>query len=111
MAEMMLPDSFAELEHFAAKRCPATEAERYAERLKSGIAEMQALYDAGMPRLREIMAYLDKFDLHDLPERELHLLRLAYSLIMVSLPVEVWTQPRVIDAGTAYFHRCVEPAP
>jgi hypothetical protein len=35
----------------------------------------------------------------------------VYSLIMVSLPVEVWHQPKVIDAGTAYFDRYLEPAP
>ena len=37
--------------------------------------------------------------------------QLTYSLIMVSLAVEVWRQPRVIDAGTAYFDRCEEPVP
>ena len=73
--------------------------------------EIQAFYDAGMPRLREIMAYLDQFEFRDLPREELHLLHLAYSLIMASLPVEVWSQPRVVDAGTAYFDRCVEPVP
>jgi hypothetical protein len=41
----------------------------------------------------------------------LNLIHLVYSLVMVSLPVEVWSQPRVIDAGTAYFDRCIEPVP
>ncbi len=73
--------------------------------------EMQAFYDACFPRVRDAMAYLDRFPLPDLLPQELNLLRLVYSLIMVSLPVEVWSQPGVIDAGTAYFDRCVEPVP
>jgi hypothetical protein len=107
----MLPLEFSELEPFAPKWCLPTEAERYAERLASTLEEMQAFYDACFPRLRDAMAYLNQFSLHDLPPAELHLLHLAYSLVMVSLPVEVWSQPRVIDAGTAYFDRCEEPIP
>jgi len=57
------------------------------------------------------MAHLDKYSLHDLPDQELNLLHLVYSLVMVSLPVEVWNQPRVIDTGTAYFDRYLEPRP
>jgi hypothetical protein len=106
-----LPDGFADVEPFVAKWSLATEAERYAARLASTIEEMQALYDACFPRLGDAMAHLDRFPIDDLPEPELRLLRLVYSLIMVSLPVEVWRQPRVIDAGTAYFDRCVEPVP
>jgi hypothetical protein len=107
----MLPEAFADLEPFAAAWCLPTEAARYARRLASTMAEMQAFYDAAFPCARDAMAYLDQFPLRDLPERELNLLRLVYSLVMVSLPVEVWHQPRVIDAGTAYFDRYLEPVP
>jgi hypothetical protein len=107
----MLPPEFSELEPFAAKWCLPREAERYAERLASSMEEMQAFYDACFPRLRHAMAYLDRLPLRDLPPEGLNLLHLTYSLIMVSLPVEVWRQPRVVDAGTAYFDRCEEPVP
>jgi hypothetical protein len=107
----MLPAEFAALEPFAARWCLSTEAERYAERLARTMAEMQAFYDACFPRLRDAMAYLDRLSLGDLPPEGLNLLHLTYSLIMVSLPVEVWRQPRVVDAGTAYFDRCEEPVP
>ena len=63
------------------------------------------------PRVHDAMAHLDQFPLRELPERELNLLHLVYSLVMVSLPVEVWHQPRVIDSGTAYFDRYLEPVP
>jgi hypothetical protein len=111
VTDSMLPPDFAELEPFAPTWCLATEAERYAMRLASTMTDMQAFYDACFPRVRDAMSYLDKFALNDLPPQELNLIHLVYSLVMVSLPVEVWSQPRVIDAGTAYFDRCIEPAP
>jgi len=107
----MLPEELADLEPFAGKWCLPTEAARYAQRLASTMAEMQAFYDAAFPRVRDAMAHLDQFPLRELPEPELNLLHLVYSLVMVSLPVEVWHQPRVIDSGTAYFDRYLEPVP
>lgn len=111
MSDSLLPVEFAGLEPFAAKWCLPTEPARYAERLASTMTDMQAFYDAAFPRLGEAMAYLDEFSLPELPGQELNLLHLVYSLVMVSLPVEVWSQPRVIDAGTAYFDRYLEPRP
>ena len=73
--------------------------------------EMQEFYDALYPRVEEAIDYCDKFPLDDLPDDALHLLSLVYSLIMVSMPVDVWHQARVVDAGEAYFDRSVEPVP
>jgi hypothetical protein len=107
----MLPPAFADLERFAAKWCLASEPERYAERMASSMEEMQEFYDALYPRVEEAIDYCDKFPLDDLPDDALHLLYLVYSLIMVSMPVDVWHQARVVDAGEAYFDRSVEPVP
>ena len=106
----MLPPEFADLEIFAPTWCLATEAERYAQRLSSTMTEIQAFYDACFRRVRDAIVYLDRFPLDELPDDARNLLHLVYSLIMESLPVEVWHQPRVIDAGTAYFDRSIEPA-
>ena len=106
---MMLPAAFAELEPFAERWCLATEAERYATRLASTMAEMQAFYDVGMPRIRDAMAYLDRWPLDGLSTEARHLLHLVFSLVMVSLPVEVWAQPQVVDGGTVLFDRTIEP--
>jgi hypothetical protein len=111
MSESLLPEKFSDLEPFAARWCIPTEAARYAARLNSTMTDMQAFYDAAFPRVRDAMAHLDQFPLDDLPEQEEQLLYLVYSFVMVSLPVEVWHQPRVIDAGTAYFDRYLEPTP
>ena len=111
MGEAMLPDAFSELERFAPDWCLPSEGERYSKRLASTLAEMREFYDACFPRVRDAMAHLDEFPLDALPPKELNLIHLVYSLVMVSLPVEVWHQPRAIDAGTAYFERHIEPGP
>lgn len=105
----VLPDEFSDLEPYAGW-CLETEGERYAKRLSSSMAELQAFYDAAFPRLEAMTAYLDGLDLHDLPEDATRLLWLCYSLINASFPVEVWGQPRVPDSGAANLDVVVEPA-
>jgi hypothetical protein len=111
MTHALLPSEFSDLEPFAAKWSLATEEERYRERLSSTMEEMQSFYDAVTARAEEAMAYCDKFPLDDMPPDALNLLRLLYSMIMVSFPVEVWGQPRIPDTGAAYLDLLVEPIP
>jgi hypothetical protein len=111
MSTTLLPTEFSDLETFAPKWCLPTERERYATRLASGMDEMQAFYDAAMPRAETAMTYLDQFPLDDLSEESVNLLHLLYSMIMVSFPVECWGQPRVPDSGAAYLDLLVEPGP
>ena len=106
-----LPGEFADLEPFAAKWCLASEPERWDERMSSSMEEMQAFYDAIVPRAEDVIAYLDTFSLDALPEAEANLLHLVYSMIQVSFPVECWRQPNVPDTGSAAFECVVEPAP
>lgn len=105
-----LPPEFADLERFS-DWCLATERERYAKRLSSTMAEMQEFYDAMTPRAEEAIAYCDKFSLDDLPEDVLNLMRLLYSMITVSFPVECWKQPRVPDTGATALDCLSEPVP
>jgi hypothetical protein len=111
MTGALLPSEFSDLEPFAATWSLATEEERYQQRLSSSMEEMQAFYDAVTARAEEAMAYCDKFPLDDMPADALTLLRLLYSMIMVSFPVEVWGQPRIPDTGAAYLDLLVEPIP
>lgn len=104
-----LPAEFADLEPFA-DWCLEFERERYAKRLASSMAEMQAFYDAAFPRLEAAMEYIDQNPLDALPDDARHLLWLCYSLVNVSFPVEVWHQPRVPDSGAATMDVVVEPA-
>jgi hypothetical protein len=105
----LLPAEFADLERFG-DWVLATEPERYAKRLASTMEEMQDLYDVGMARLEEVMVYLDaRFPLHDMPDDAKRLMHLMQSVVMVSFPIEVWKQPRVLDSGAAWVTITKEP--
>ncbi|HUO49851.1 MAG TPA: hypothetical protein VMU09_13555 [Acidimicrobiales bacterium] len=103
------PPEFADLEPYADWSL-RTERERYAKRLSSTMAELQAFYDAAFARLPDATAYLDALDFAALPEDATKLLWLTYSLVNASFPVEVWRQPRVPDSGAATMDVVVEPA-
>jgi len=82
-----------------------------AKRLSSSMDEIQAFYDAVYPRAEAAMTYLEKFPLDDLPEDAWRLLKLLYSLILMSFAVEIWKQPYIPDTGTAEFALEIEPVP
>jgi hypothetical protein len=107
----LLPPAFADLEPFARTWCLVTGEERWARRMASTMAELQAFYDAANPRLADALAYCDSFPLDDLPDAARHLLELVHSTILVAMCVEVWHQPRVIDSGSARLDRVAEPLP
>jgi hypothetical protein len=111
MADALLPPDFSDLEPFVEEWCLDSEPERYAKRLSSTMEEIQEFYDAIMPRAEEAICYLDKLPLDDLPEDVWRLLKLLYSLILISFPVEIWKQPRIPDTGTAQFELKIEPVP
>lgn len=107
----LLPAEFADLEPFAAAWSLPGEPERYAARLASTMPDMQRFYDAITPRAQAAMDYCDRFPLDQMPDDALNLLYLLYSMIMVSFPVEVWSQPRVPDSGAASLDCVLEPRP
>ena len=111
MADRLLPEEFSNLEPWVADWCLDSEPERYAKRLSSSMDEIQAFYDAMFPRAEEAIRYLEKFPLDDLPEDASRLLKLLYSLILMSFPVEIWRQPRIPDTGKAQFELRIEPIP
>jgi len=107
----LLPGEFADLEPFAADWCLPTEAERYAKRLASSMTDIQAFYDAIMPRAEAAIAYCDGYSLDDLPDEVLRLMHLLYSMITISFCVEAWSQQRVPDTGAARLDCLIEPMP
>jgi hypothetical protein len=111
MADALLPPAFSDLEPWAARWCLATEPERWAQRMRSPMAELQAFYDACFPRAEEAIAWCDRFPLDGMPADAERLLQLLYSLLLVSYPVEVWKQPEVIHCGSARIDRIREPRP
>jgi len=111
MGDAMLPAEFSDLERFVADWCLDSEPERYAKRLSSTMDEIQEFYDAIMPRAEDAMRYLEKFPLDDLPENAWRLLKLLYSLILISFPVEIWRQPGIPDTSRSQFELKIEPVP
>ena len=81
-----LPAEFADLEPFSDWSIEKDD-DRYQKRLSSSMSEMQALYDALVPRAPAAMEYLDQFDLKELPDSALRLLWLLYSLTAISFSV------------------------
>ncbi|HBZ70337.1 MAG TPA: hypothetical protein DEP35_11650 [Deltaproteobacteria bacterium] len=111
MSDALLPQEFAELERWAATWCLATEPERWAQRMRSSMAELRAFYDAFFPRAEEAIAHCDRFPLDDMPPEAERLFQLLHSLLMVSYAVEVWKQPAVVHCGSARIDRVLEPRP
>ena len=111
MSDALLPREFSDLEPYAATWCLATEPERWAQRLRSSMDELQGFYDAFFPRAEEAIAYCERFPLEEMPAEAERLLLLLHSLLMVSYAVEVWKQPEVVNAGSARIDRILEPLP
>jgi hypothetical protein len=107
----LLPAEFDDLEAFAGRWSLPTENERYQQRLRSSMLEMQAFYDAITPRAEAALEYCDRFPLAELPDDAERLLWLLHSMVMVSFPIEVWNQPRVPDSGASTLICVSEPAP
>jgi hypothetical protein len=111
MTRTRLSSAFAELEPFAEKWCLATEAERWNMRISTPMLEIREFYEVFSPRLEEAIDHCDKFPLDDVPDDALNLLHLIYSMVMVSMAVEVFGQQRPTDSADAVIDRIGEPVP
>ena len=107
----MLPPGFADLERFAPTWCLATEAERFERRQASPMPELLEFHDACLPRLDDAISCCDRHPLDDLPPDVERLLQLVHSLVMVAMAVEIFHQPRTVDAADAVLVRTREPLP
>ena len=101
MSERLLPESFQDLEPFAAAWSLATEKERNRRRVSSTMEEIQAFYAAVLPRMEMIIAYLNQFPLETMPAEAQRLFYLTFSLAEVAPAVELFKQPGVVDGYDA----------
>jgi hypothetical protein len=102
----LLPPEFSELEQFVAEWSIEDGHQRYVKRVNSSMEEIQVFYDAVFPHAEEAVAFVDKFDYAEpLPEDVANLRNLLYSLITVSLAVELWKQPRVKHSANTILTR------
>jgi hypothetical protein len=101
-----LPKEFSHLEHLVPDWAIEDGHERYVKRVNSSMDEIQAFYDKVFPVAGEAVAYIDKFDYaEELPDDVANLRNLLYSLITVSLAVELWQQPRVKHSANTILTR------
>jgi hypothetical protein len=98
MSARLLPESFGDLEQFAARWALPTENDRHARRLASTMTELQSFYDAMLPRIDAILAYLNDFPLESLQDEARTLLNLSLSLAEIAPAVELFGQVEVPDA-------------
>lgn len=96
MSTQELPAQFAALQPWTEKWGLATEQERNNARVTSELAEIQAFYDAVMPQMDDILAFLGDYDeTAETPVQNLTCL--AKSFIEASVCVELFRSPTVPD--------------
>lgn len=106
MANYKLPDAFKDLEYLVEEWAIEDGHQRYLKRVHSTMDDMKAFYNAVFPRGQEAIDYIDQFDYQlALPEDTRNLRNLIYSLITVSLAVELWRQPRVKNSANTILTR------
>ena len=93
MTEKLLPKDFQDLEAFATYWALPTGNERADRRRESTMEQIQAFYDAILPRMDAVMEYLNTFAIDELPEEAKPLLYLSLALAEVSRPVELYGRP------------------
>ena len=96
VAESTWPPEFRDLERFS-EWCLETEPERSAKRQASTFEELQAFYDAVLPRTEEILTYLDKYPFKEIPAELRPLLQLTWALAEVAPAIEAFGQVQVVD--------------
>jgi hypothetical protein len=102
----LLPPEFSVLEHLVPDWAIEDGHQRYVKRVNSSMDEIRAFYDEVFPHAEEAVAYIDKFGYGEpLPEDVANLRNLLYSLITVSLAVELWGQPRVKHSASTILTR------
>jgi hypothetical protein len=100
MAERQLPAPFQDLESYLGWSLPTARARRV-KRESSAMGEITAFYDAILPRMEEILAYLDRLPLENISADVQALLHLTFSLAEVAPAVEMYGEPAVEGLDTS----------
>jgi hypothetical protein len=92
MSEHQLPEPFADLTLYLAWALP-TERERSAKRQASTMAEISAFYQAMLPRMDEILSYLEQYPPEQVSADAQRLFYLTLSLAKIAPAVEMYGEP------------------
>lgn len=95
-----LPEPFQYLTPWLEWAIP-TEAGRMQKRLDASMPELTTFYNILLPRMEEIVGYLDQWDLEQIPANSKPLLYLALMFMEVAVCVELFKDPDVPESLTA----------
>jgi hypothetical protein len=91
----LLPPQFSELSRFVEYWVRDHNDQRWDQRSRAPMEEIQQFYEALLPRAEDIIAHLDHYPLgDDLPAAEGRLARLLLALGQAAIAVEMHGQPR-----------------
>lgn len=97
MTEPLLPEPFEDLTPFLDWALEPERA-RTEKKAESSMEEIRAFYDAMMPRLDELLKYLEDYFDKDLPAPAHRLFLMSLSLVEVSTLVELYKRREAVDA-------------
>ena len=98
MSVMQLPDGFQELEPYLTRWALPTTVARMRARDSAEMCDIQAFYDAVVPRLPMALDYLQGVPYGaDMPQPARKLLDLCLAIAEIAPAVEWYGQPQVID--------------
>ena len=92
MAEQTLPDAFADLAPYLAWAL-ATDRERSVKRQSSTMDEINAFYQAMLPRMDAILSYLEQYPAEQVPADVEGVFFLTLSLAKIAPAVEMYGEP------------------
>ena len=96
MSTRRLPPDFEDLELYAHWALPDATG-RARKRASSPMREIQSFYDAMLPRMDEVMGYLNAYPLNKLSAEAERLMNMVMSLAEIGPAVEFYGEPAVID--------------
>jgi len=109
MTSPLLPNQFQNLNSFVEMWALATEQARNTRRRSTAMEEIQEFYEAMLPRMDEIIQYLNQYPLDGFPEDAQRLFYLALSFMEVSPAVELFGEPDESGVFDAARFNIMEP--
>ena len=106
-----LPPPFSALEPFTADWALGNEKDRHDHLVSRSIAELRPFYDAMLPRMDEITAYLNAFPLDAMPEDAQALFDLAMTFMESAHPIDLrWKTTDIEDKCPAHRFEFLPPS-
>lgn len=93
-ASQSLPKGFEDLQPFVEYWVRDTSDDRWQQRSKASMEDIQCFYDAMLARAEDAIAYLDTFPLDDMPADAGRLFKLLLAIGQAAIAVEMHRQPR-----------------